>query len=58
MREVRGMTWQQMAKEIPCGVNQPTGLKKVRYAISMVLAMRIVRWLDRPAADFIVPAEW
>lgn len=57
-RGERGLTWQELAKQIPCGVSQVTGLKKVRYAISMVLAMRIMRWLDRPAADFIKPAEW
>ena len=29
-----------------------------RYAIGMGLAMRIVQWLDRPAADFIYAAGW
>jgi hypothetical protein len=24
----------------------------------MDLAMRIVQWLDRPAADFVYPARW
>ncbi len=33
-------------------------MKRVRFAIGMTLAMRVVLWLDRPARDFIYAAKW
>jgi hypothetical protein len=38
--------------------NQLTGLRSVRFAISMRLAMRITQWLERPASDFVYAARW
>ena len=57
-RRVQNLTWPQMAVQIRCSPSQLSGLKTVRYAISMRLAMRITQWLGRPAADFVYPAEW
>ena len=57
-RKSRGLTWAEAAKELRCGASQLTGLRTARYATSMVLAMRITRWLERPAADFVYPARW
>lgn len=57
-RRSRGMTWQQLADELGCSPNQVSGLRHRRYGISIQLAMRIARWLKRPAGDFIVPEEW
>ena len=57
-RERRGLTWREAAVEIRCAPNQLTGIKKARYAIEIKLAMRIVAWLGRPAADFVYAAEW
>ena len=57
-RRRRGLTWAALARELGCTPNQISDLQRRRYAISMRLAMRIARWLGRPAADFIVAAEW
>lgn len=57
-RRKRGLTWVQLAKDIGCAPNQISTLTKRRYGIGMQLAMRITRWLERPAADFIVAATW
>jgi hypothetical protein len=35
-----------------------TGIKTARFAIGMRLAMKIVQWLERPAASFIDAARW
>ena len=53
-RQQRGFTWQRVADELACSVNQVTGLQRLRYGTAMRLAMRITRWLDRPAADFVI----
>jgi len=57
-RRSRGLTWKQLAQELGCSSNQISGLRRRRYGISIQLAMRIARWLRRPAADFIVAAQW
>lgn len=57
-RRERGLTWAQLADELGCTTSQLTGIRTARFAISMVLAMRIVRWLERPAADFVYVARW
>jgi hypothetical protein len=57
-RRVRGLTWAVLATELHCTPSQLTGLRTARYAMSMRLAMRIVRWLGRPAADFVYAGRW
>jgi hypothetical protein len=57
-RRERQMTWDELAKVLRCGPSQLTGLKTARYATNMRIAMRIVQWLERPAADFVDAAEW
>jgi len=57
-RQERGLTWKALAKELRCSVSQVQGLRTIRYAIGMRLAMRIVQWLERPAAAFIYGARW
>ena len=57
-RQERGLTWNALAKELRCSVSQVQGLRAIRYAIGMRLAMRIVQWLERPAAAFIYAARW
>jgi hypothetical protein len=57
-RRERGLTWPQLARRLRCGPSQLTGIRTARYAIEIKLAMRIVQWLDRPAADFVRAAEW
>ena len=54
----RDLTWPQLARQMGCTSNQLTGIRTARYAINMVLAMRIVQWLERPSADFIYAARW
>jgi hypothetical protein len=54
----RGLTWRTVAAELGCGPSQLTSMRKLRYAIEMKLAMRIVAWVGRPAADFVYAAEW
>ena len=57
-RRLRDLTWADAARELHCAPNQLTGIRTARYAIGMKLAMRIVLWLGRPAADFVYAAEW
>jgi DNA-binding XRE family transcriptional regulator len=56
-RQEHGMTWPRLAKVIGCTPSQLMGIRKARYAINMKLAMRIVQWLGRPAADFVYLAR-
>jgi|SRR5579872_764315 len=57
-RTAQGATWQQAADRLHCTPHQLTGLRTVKFAIGMRLAMRISQALHRPAADFIYVAEW
>jgi hypothetical protein len=57
-RKELGMTWRQVALALHCTSNQLTNIKRARFAIGMKLAMRIVQWLGRPAADFVYAAKW
>ncbi|HJT17478.1 MAG TPA: hypothetical protein VJ853_08825 [Thermoanaerobaculia bacterium] len=57
-RKSRGLTWASLARELRCTPNQLMGLRRVKYAISMRLAMRIVAWLDRAASAFIFVSPW
>ena len=57
-RTARGATWQQAAERLHCTTHQLTGLRTVKFAIGMRLAMRITQSLRRPAADFVYVAEW
>jgi hypothetical protein len=57
-RRERGLTWKALAAELGCTEHQVSGLRTVRYAIGMRLAMRIVQWLQQPAAAFIYAATW
>jgi hypothetical protein len=53
-----GLTWPALATVMGCGPNQLTYVRTAKYATNMDLAMRIVHWLGRPAADFVYPAGW
>ena len=53
-KEKRGLTWKQLAQDLKCSQNQVSGLHKIRYGISIHLAMKITQWLKRPSTDFIV----
>jgi hypothetical protein len=57
-RHATGLTWPRLASLLSCTPSQLTGLRTVRFAADMNLAMRIVQWLDRPAGDFIDAARW
>jgi len=57
-RRREGLTWRQLADVLGCTPNQLTGLRTARFATGMDLAMRIVQWIGRPAADFVYPARW
>jgi len=56
-REER-LTWAELASMLGCTPSQLTGIRTARFAMSMQLAMKIVQWLDRPAADFVYAAKW
>jgi hypothetical protein len=58
MRRQDGLTWPALAATLGCSPNQLTGLRTAKFATGMDLAMRIVQWLGRPAADFVYPAKW
>jgi hypothetical protein len=57
-RRHEGQTWSTLAGVLGCSPNQLTGLRTAKFATGMDLAMRIVQWLGRPAADFVYPARW
>ena len=57
-RRKRGISWPQLAHELRCTPSQLSGIKRARFAIAMTLAMRVVRWLDCPARDFVYAANW
>jgi hypothetical protein len=57
-RQERGLTWNQLARELRCTPSQLTGIRTARYAIGMRLAMAIVVWLEVPAARFVYAANW
>ena len=57
-RRERSLTWPALARQLRCTPNQISGLRTVRYAIRMTLMMRIVQWLERPAAAFVYAARW
>jgi hypothetical protein len=61
MNDARGaaaVTWAALARELGCTTSQLTGLRTAKFATGMGLAMAIVQWLDRPAADFVYVATW
>ena len=57
-RRERRLTWAELAGQLRCSVHQLAGVKTARFAIGMLLAMRITQWLGRPASAFIYAAEW
>jgi len=57
-RRQDGLTWPALAAILGCTPNQLTGLRTAKFAAGMDLAMRIVQWIGRPAADFVYRATW
>ncbi len=56
-RQVRSLTWADLARTLGCTSNRLTNLRTARMA-DLDLAMRVTQWLGRPAAAFIHPAQW
>ncbi len=56
-RAERGMTWKQVAAEI--GGLQPASLTRLKKGgrVAFPTVMRIVTWLERPAASFVRSSE-
>ena len=57
-RHQEELTWPALAAILGCRPNQLTALRTAKFATGMDVAMRIVQWLDRPAADFVYLATW
>lgn len=57
-RRAEGMTWPELAATLGCTPSQLTGLRTAKFATGIDLAMRIVQWVGRPAADFVYAAKW
>lgn len=57
-RQEEALTWPALAAIVGCTPSQLTGLRTAKYATGMDVAMRIVQWIGRPAADFVYPATW
>ncbi len=57
-RQREQLTWNELASILRCAPNQLVGLRTAKFATSMVLAMRITQWLDRPATDFVDARKW
>lgn len=56
-RQDRGHTWAALAQTLGCTPSRLTNLRTARIA-DLELTMRVTRWLDRPAADFVHAAQW
>ena len=50
----RNLSWKQVAQELEASQNQVSAIHKLRYGMSVHLAMKITQWLNRPSSDFIV----
>ena len=57
-RQQEELTWPALAAIMGCTPNQLTALRTAKFATGMDVALRIVQWLDRPAADFVYRATW
>lgn len=57
-RRRQAATWAALADDLRCSPGQLRGLRRLRFATSITLAMRIVQHLQRPSSDFIYPARW
>ena len=57
-RRSEGSTWSQLGAALGCTSNRLTALRTAKFAADMDLAMRIVQWVEHPAADFIYLATW
>jgi len=57
-RREDGLGWSELAATLGCTPNQLTGMRTAKFATDMDLAMRIVQWMGRPAADFVYVATW
>jgi hypothetical protein len=57
-RQEEGLTWTQLANVLGCRANRLTALRTAKFGTDMDLAMRIVQWIGRPAADFVYVATW
>jgi hypothetical protein len=57
-RRQDGVTWSALAVVLGCSPNQLTALRTAKFATGMDLAMRIVQWIGRPAADFVYASTW
>lgn len=57
-RQQEELTWSVLAALLGCNPNQLTALRTATFATGMDVAMRIVQWIGRPAADFVYPATW
>lgn len=57
-RQEQGLTWADLARTLRCTPSQLTGLRTARFATGINIAMHVVQWLERPAADFVHPARW
>lgn len=57
-RRQEGLTWSQLAAALGCASGRLTALRTAKFGTDMDLAMRIVQWLGRPAAEFIYLAAW
>ena len=58
LRRERGYTWAELASELGCTPSQLTGLRDLKFATGINVAMRVVQWMGRAAADFVYGAEW
>ena len=53
-KDNQGLSWQQIADELDSTQSRVSGIHRLRYGMSVHLAMRITQWLGRPSSDFIV----
>jgi hypothetical protein len=56
-RQAGGLAWRDLAQTLGCTPSRLTNLRTARQA-DMGLVMCVTQWLEKPAAEFIHPAQW
>lgn len=55
-RQQHGLTWRDLAELLDCTPSRLMNLKRAKLA-DLALVMSVTQWLERPASNFIYPAD-
>jgi hypothetical protein len=57
-RKTDGLAWSELAVRLGYTPSQIQGIRTLRFAVRMSLALKITQWLETPAANFVYAATW